>query len=72
MCGRVCLCACLRLSEPVISVYVHVSVSPREAMPRQTDGKGSQTWDLQMRASDPEVSPARCTRPQGKSKMLMA
>lgn len=42
----VSVCACLRLSEPAISVYVHVSVSPREATPIQTDGKGSQTWDL--------------------------
>lgn len=40
------MCACLRLSEPVVSVYVHVSVSPREATHSQTDGKGSQTWDL--------------------------
>lgn len=42
----VSVCACLRLFEPVVSVYVHVSVSPREATPSQTDGKGSQTWDL--------------------------
>lgn len=68
----VSVCACLRLSEPVVSVYVHVSVSPREATPSQTDGKGSQTWDLRMRASDPKSLPARCTRPQSKSKMLMA
>lgn len=40
------MCACLRLSEPVVSVYVHVSVSPREATHSQTDGKGSQIWDL--------------------------
>lgn len=59
VCGCVCLCACLRLSEPVVSVYVHVSVSPREATPSQTDGKGSQTWDLRMRASDPEVAPSK-------------
>lgn len=59
VCGCVSVCACLRLSEPVVSVYVHVSVSPREATPSQTDGKGSQTWDLRMRASDPEVAPSK-------------
>lgn len=47
VCMAMCaMCACLCLSEPVVSVYVHVSVSPREATPSQTDGKGSQTWDL--------------------------
>lgn len=73
MCGHVSVCACLRLSEPVVSVYVHVSVSPREATSSQTDGKGSQTWDLRMREPQTQKSlPARRTRPQGKSKMLMA
>lgn len=42
----VSVCACLSLSEPVVSVYVHVSVSPREATPSQPDGMGSQNWDL--------------------------
>lgn len=59
MCGCVCLCVPACVSEPVVSVYVHVSVSPREAPPSQPDGKGSQTWDLQMRTSDPEVAPSK-------------
>lgn len=65
---RVSVCACLRHSEPVVSVYVHVSVSPREATPSQTVGKGSQTWDLPRSRSQQDApgprARARCRRPE--------
>lgn len=73
MCGHVSLCACLGLSEPVVSVRVDASVSPRESMPSLADGKGSQTWGLWVReAQTQKALPARRTRSQGRSTMPRA
>lgn len=63
VCGHVSLCACLGLSEPVVSVRVDASVSPRESMPSLQTGRDPRLG-VQGEAQTQKALPARRTGPR--------